>query len=106
MAILDIFKKKKKEVPLPEEVISEPLPEDLERFRMRREPEREYPSMVPPPEPLPEYGRPVELPRPEFRAPEPVAPTPAPAADRIEMILQKLETIDTRLKLIEERLSR
>ena len=85
--IFDRFRKKKKEqeeVPLPIET----LPSDLEKFRVRRE----APSLG--------YQR-VELPRPpEIGSPEPGT------RDRIELILQKLDTIDARLRWIEERLAR
>jgi hypothetical protein len=71
-------KKKKEEVTLP---VPTKLPEDLERFRVR------------------EYERPVSLP-----PPEPPKIVPRTMDDKIELILQKLETIDARLRLLEERL--
>jgi len=82
--IFDRFRKKKKE----EEVVLpvETLPSDLERFRTSREP------------PVAGYPR-TGLPRPpEIGPPE--------TRDRIELILQKLDTIDARLRWIEERLAR
>lgn len=83
-------KKKKEEVVLP--VPKETLPSDLERFRTRS------------PEIRPEYPR-IEKPL-EIGLPE-IGPEIRPEAkDKIELILQKLDTIDTRLKLIEERLRR
>jgi len=86
MGILDRFKRKKKE----EEVVLpvETLPSDLERFRVSREP------------PVAGYPR-AELPRP----PE-IGPPVAETRDRIELVLQKLDTIDARLRWIEERLMR
>jgi len=82
MGILDRFKKKREEIRIPAE-IPESLPEDLERFRVKSPeiPRTEF------------YDRPLEIPRPEER-------------DKIELILQKLDTIDTRLKLIEEKIKR
>ncbi len=71
-------KKKEKEVSLP---VPTKLPEDLERFRVR---ERYEPSLPP-----------VETPK----------VIPKSMDDKIELILQKLETIDARLRLLEERLS-
>jgi hypothetical protein len=103
--VLD-FLRKKKEVHLPTEAIpDEALPEELERFRIRKEepepatePVREYPA-------FPEYGENVAVETTQPTLPEP-APVEERTDDRIELILQKLETIDTRLKLIEERLRR
>ena len=110
MGILDRFKKKE-EVPLPTEYIPEErLPEELQRFRMQKPPpvpevqvstSEEYPSGTS----LPIYAETPELPMP----PTPTLPEPEKREgnfDRIDMILQRLETIDTRLKLIEERLRR
>ncbi len=82
------FRKRGREVPLPADVETS-LPEDLERFRVKRE----------------------ELPTPPFGPPpEPIAPSTEArnlgTDDKIELILQKLDTIDTRLKLIEERMKR
>ncbi len=100
------FKKKKRE---PVEIPSTRLPEDLETFRTRPAPITGPAGEIPPREypreyPAPPAGRPpIEgppMPRPIERPPE------ERPADRIEMILQKLETIDARLKLIEERLRR
>lgn len=78
--ILDRFRRKKKEeVILPSLPEPPTLPEDLERFRPRLEPS---------------FEKPPELP--EFKE----------SGDKIELILQKLETIDARLRFIEEKLKR
>jgi hypothetical protein len=100
MKILDVFnvfKKKNENISEPEFRRSSSLPEDLERFRVKR-----YPA----PSPEPEYP---SVPEPQFRAPEQMI-EPAPEVktvtgeiDKMDLILQRLETIDTRLKLIEER---
>ena len=99
------FLKRKGETHLPTEVLpEEALPEELERFRFRREPENveettsEYAE-------LPSYGEDVAVETPQPTLPEP-STIPDSSDHRIELILQKLETIDTRLKLIEERLKR
>jgi hypothetical protein len=82
MGILDRFKKKKEEVRIPSDIPSS-LPGDLERFRV---------------------GSP-EIPRTEFYD-KPLDVPKAEQGDKIELILQKLDTIDTRLKLIEEKIKR
>jgi len=89
------FRKKKEEISLPAPIETAELPEDLERFRIKT-PE------IKPPEirtdyPIPEvpYGKSVE---------ELVAERTE--VDKIELILQKLETIDARLRLIEEKIKR
>ncbi len=103
------FLKKKKEVHLPTEAIpDEALPEELERFRMRREEPQPEPQPIETPTDfpsLPEYGESVSVETPQPTLPEP-PPEETPPDNRIDLILQKLETIDTRLKLIEERLRR
>jgi len=80
-------RKRKDEESFPEEVTT-PLPEDLERFKVRE------------PEPLPpvreNYPRPMDL----VGATEKRIET----QDKMDLILQKLETIDVRLKLLEEKL--
>jgi hypothetical protein len=83
---LDRLKRKKEEVTLPTEIPTE-LPEDLERFRTRTKT----------PEPVPElpYGKSIEE-----------LVSERTEGDKIELILQKLETIDARLKLIEEKIKR
>lgn len=93
---LNLFKRKdKKEVELP--IPSPPalgpaafrqepppsLPSELEQFRMEP-PRRAYPA---PPEPT-------------------FTPTPAPSSDKMDLILSKLETIDARLRVIEEKIER
>lgn len=98
--IFNRFRKKKEDdIPMP----IEELPEDLERFRMK-----------PPEARLPEI-KPVEI-RPETRTDYPEVPTygksveelvsERTSGDKIELILQKLETIDARLRLIEEKTKR
>ncbi|NIO44847.1 MAG: hypothetical protein GTN36_04840 [Candidatus Aenigmarchaeota archaeon] len=80
-------KKKNEEESFPEEVTT-PLPDDLERFKVRES------------EPLPTvretYPRPLGLVGETERKIE--------ADDKMDLILQKLETIDVRLKLLEEKL--
>ena len=103
MKIFDIFKKliPKKETERMVETSRTPLPTDLERFRVRKgpiaEPERMSPS--------PYQGEEQMPPRPGLPK---VGPTPKPEVKQIlekdDMILQKLETIDARLRLIEEKL--
>ena len=101
--IFDRFRKKKEpDILAPMEPTSE-LPEDLERFRMRppdvRLPERqpEPPADVRNDYPVPEvpYGKSVD---------DLVAERTQ--GDKVELILQKLETIDARLRLLEEKLKR
>ena len=76
-------KEKEEEETFPSEVTT-PLPDDLEKFRMR-EPEPMFP--VP--------QRPLDM-ESETRGIE--------NKDKLDLILQKLETIDVRLKLLEEKL--
>lgn len=86
MGVLDRFKKKKDEVRIPADIpmeIPTKLPEDLERFRL---PEPEAPRTE-------FYDKPLEVPK-------------ADNIEKIDMVLEKLETIDTRLKLIEEKIKR
>ena len=99
MKIFDAFKKiiKKKEKPATTSDISTGLPEDLERFRVRRGPE-------PVPEPAPVIAPEPMPPRPELPRVGPPAPVSKENLDKDDMILQKLETIDARLRLIEEKL--
>ena len=106
------FLKKKREVHLPSEVLpEEALPEELERFRVRRSEEVPAPSFAEPAPTtseyaeLPSYGEDVAIETPQPTLPD-SPPTSNVSEHRIELILQKLETIDTRLKLIEERLRR
>jgi len=97
--IFDKLRRKKEDLSLPPTVEAPvELPEDLERFRVkqqevnvpeiRNEPREEYaPEMS--------YGKSVE---------ELVAEKTE--GNKIELILQKLETIDARLRLIEEKIKR
>ena len=116
----DFFKKKKKKkeeeeiIPADEEFSGdEPTPSELppgmEEFKL---PE---PGEAPPKEtPMPVSPEPLERPeaprgtyRTEEYGPPPIdEPKEEPAGkfDRIELILQKLDTIDARLRFIEERL--
>lgn len=93
--LFDRFRKKKEDLPTNIENVE--LPEDLERFRLKP-PEAKLPEPVPEVKPdYPElsYGKSVE---------ELVAERVE--GNKIELILQKLETIDARLRLIEEKLKR
>lgn len=82
-----IKRKKEKEEEFPTEVTTE-LPEDLERFRVR-EPEPVAPVRE-------NYPTALDL----VGATEKRIET----QDKMDLILQKLETIDVRLKLLEEKL--
>jgi hypothetical protein len=95
MGILDRFRKKKKE-----EKILDPdhvgLPEDLEVFR----------------KPI-SFDRPIQLlerEQPSRLTPEPSTPEPTHSTHNpkhsTELILQKLDTIDARLRFIEEKLKK
>jgi hypothetical protein len=102
--ILDMFKKKKEdEIPFPEPMPIETasgLPDDLERFRMRPM-EQKIPEI--------RTDRPIE-PRSDYAVPE-LAPSKSvedlvaerTQVNKIDLILQKLETIDARLRLMEEK---
>jgi hypothetical protein len=86
---LNFLKRKKEKDSFPAEVNAE-LPEDLERFRTR--------GMEPPSVTRENYARPLEF----------VDEQPArkmESQDKSDLILQKLETIDVRLKLLEEKLN-
>jgi len=96
MAIMDMFKKKKEiDLPIPSppamgpaafrRTEPMPLPSELDQFRMQPV---TTPSYSPPPEPV-------------FTPAPSVTPT-----DKTDLILSKLETIDARLRIIEERLER
>ncbi len=104
---MDLLKRKKG--PEMAQISAEtPLPSELEQFRM---------PPVPPPQ-----GRPVPPPRQQQLAPlqqedyrfreyyqQPPQTEPEPeeessGIDKLDMILQKLETIDARLKLLEEKM--
>lgn len=93
--IFDRLRKKKDEISLPASIEAADLPEDLERFRMKP-PETRVPE-VRTDYPVPEvpYGKSVEE-----------LVTERTEGDKIELILQKLETIDARLRLIEEKIKR
>ncbi|MBU3896894.1 MAG: hypothetical protein KJ697_03090 [Nanoarchaeota archaeon] len=104
MKLLDIFNVFRKK----QEIVSElpqpsQLPDDFERFRVKR-----YPEAPPEPEyPSSDAAR-FNMPAPEIETPqiEPAVkeePQELIQTDKIDLILQKLETIDTRLRLIEER---
>ena len=107
MGILDLFKKKEKPVSLPTQYIPEEhLPDELQRFRRR--PISEIPTPSPGPTSYSEnrYTEPFpSLPTVPLAEPTPT-PTETTSGNKMDLILQKLETIDTRLKLLEERLRR
>ncbi|MFH0929325.1 MAG: hypothetical protein V1818_03145 [Candidatus Aenigmatarchaeota archaeon] len=83
MSMLDRFKRKKEEVRIAPDLPTS-LPSDLEKFRLPQ-PEESRTDF---------YDKPLDMPREEFRG------------DKMELVLQKLDTIDTRLKLIEEKMKR
>jgi hypothetical protein len=87
MAFGFLKRKKKDEGEFPEEVTA-PLPEDLERFRTR-EPGPVMPTKENYPTPTNFFGEPEKK---------------IESQDKIDLVLQKLETIDVRLKLLEEKL--
>lgn len=97
MSILDRFRKKKKEEPIQQPAPTPGLPQDLEKFRV----DRQQP-----------YQRPMEV----FQQPGPAQSTPTTQAPQkpiphdkehqIELVIQKLDTIDARLRFIEEKLKR
>jgi hypothetical protein len=99
--IFNVFKKKKDLISESEPLRRSPgLPEDLERFRVRRYPETPPEQQIPEPQ--------FQTPEQQFRAPEPQIMEPevkivSGEFDKIDFVIQKLETIDARLKLIEER---
>ena len=85
MSVLDRLKRKKQEVRLPTDIpmeIPSTLPNDLEKFRVQQPESR-----------TDFYDKPLEIPK-------------ADQIEKIDMVLEKLETIDTRLKLIEEKIKR
>lgn len=88
--MLDRFKKKKEEVRIATDIPTS-LPNDLEEFRL------------PQPQATPRsdfYDKPLQVPEApsnDFRSSD---------FDKMELVLQKLDTIDTRLKLIEEKMKR
>jgi len=104
-----LFKKKEEEEISPEltKPVQENLPSDLEQFKV----EKAEPTFTPQPvtrssiEERYSGDVPQRMSEPAPITRTPIAETPEkPVGDRIDMILQKLETIDTRLKLIEERM--
>ncbi len=102
MFLLDRFRKKK---PAQEEANREPyLPPDLERFRIGTgleapERERKFRSFARDMENPEAIGMGLEERR------ENIMQKPADT-DKLDMILQKLETIDLRLKMIDQKLER
>lgn len=131
MKIFDIFRRfRKKEEPDITIYRDEQLPSDLEKFRIRKGPiaspmapiyeepgPKPYEAPVPKTETMPkEEGRYGEVPEREPALPPrpglpevglaPKTEEPrreAKADDKLDIVLQRLEIIDTRLKLIEER---
>lgn len=105
-------KKKKKEEPepIPEELRigrERPVPPELEKFKLKGPIEETLAGKAP----EEEIGRPLMPgpPTPPPFRPAPRAERPAPRAepgDKIDLILSKLETIDARLRVIEEKLKR
>jgi len=97
MALLEHFRKKAKDEPT-ELAMEEELPEELEKFRVRARDNKE-PFL---PE---EYKRNIEAGEPKkenvTESKEHVV-----TEHKIDLILSKLETIDARLKLLEEKLKR
>jgi hypothetical protein len=114
------FWKKKEEPKESTPYTEETLPEDLEKFRMEREEMRResMPQSVAEPTPTREelFPKTPDMPaEPIGEAPFPtvettprieVRPEPKPEVTmpKEDLILQKLDTIDTRLKLIEEKM--
>lgn len=84
---LNFFKRKKKEENFPTEITTE-LPDELERFRTR--------GIDPTPPVGDTFAKPLEF----VNETEKRVVT----QDKSDLILQKLETIDVRLKLLEEKL--
>lgn len=119
MKIFDIFRRFKKQEPELNIRGEESLPSDLEKFRIRKGP------IPAPTAPLTPYQapKPMEMTDKEEESfygevpertpslpPRPVLPEVGPAPkpevrsnDKMDLVLQRLEIIDTRLKLIEER---
>jgi len=99
---------------------TESFPSDLERFKIKQGPVTApepvmRPQFIPPEPKLAEVVQEPKLempPRPGLPEVGPLPPKPeiieevkkeAPESEKLDIILQRLETIDTRLKLIEER---
>ena len=87
--MFDRFKKKREEVRIAPDLPTT-LPSDLEKFRLPQpeEPRSDF------------YDKPLQIPEApsnDFRS---------SGGDKMDLVLQKLDTIDTRLKLIEEKMKR
>ncbi|MCD6477221.1 MAG: hypothetical protein J7K26_03655 [Candidatus Aenigmarchaeota archaeon] len=109
MSFLDIFKKlipKKKEIieePFPEPIKETSLPPELEQFKTTpplSEPKHEEPFSLEQKIDIEPYPKPPTIEEPKKPIEE------KPSIDKIELILTKLDTIDTRLKLIEEKINK
>jgi hypothetical protein len=94
MALMDVFRKKKEvELPTPQFPAPGPaarteLPSDLERLRMSQPAAYQpAPAYAPPPEPT-------------------FSPPPASTDGKLDLIISKLETIDARLRVLEEKIER
>ncbi|MBI4015180.1 MAG: hypothetical protein HY362_00450 [Candidatus Aenigmarchaeota archaeon] len=118
MSIIDAIRKKVGQ-PLPEqteESEDKSLPDDLEPFKLPPPPAPKpaeplsIPEALPPtlPPPIRRSGAGKSYIPPEYESlvSGPSNQEPALAGDKVELILQKLETIDARLRFIEERLRR
>jgi hypothetical protein len=81
------LRRRKKEEDFPTEITTS-LPDDLERFRTR--------TTEVNPAPTGNYGKPLDL--------VGITESGIESKDKLDLILQKLETIDVRLKLLEEKL--
>ncbi len=96
MGILDVLKKKKEE-PYEEPSPRSDFPNELEQFRLPPPRIEERPS---PFEKKPEPAREKSFLPPDIEARQ----IASGGTDKIDLILSKLETIDARLRLIEEKL--
>ena len=96
--ILDRFRKKS--VSLPEPIEMEPtLPEDLERFRMK-------PAEAKMPEVKNELRNDYSVPELPYSKTVEDLVSERTEGNKIDLILQKLETIDTRIRLLEEKMKK
>ena len=103
MAILDILKKKKieeEEESLPER---RGLPEDLEQFKIPPPRIEEMPSPFKKEVPLIEQNKPF-VPQDIMERAGSTSKKSQQDIDKLDLILSKLETIDARLKLLEEKM--
>ena len=104
MKLLDIFSKLKRKKE-PQRMLDEVrtlLPDDLERFRIKKGPLPEPEPYSPSPyQASAEQSLPLRPGLPPVEAPK---AEPVKGLEKEDMILQKLETIDARLRLIEERI--